>query len=467
MIQMKKYIFSFIFFSISIVVLSQSVVITEIDQYLSKYDNTDEPGFVVGIIQNGNFNYKKAFGLASIENNVSLNPSHKFRIASSSKQFTAACIFLLVEQNKISLDDDVRKYLMDFPDYGYKISVANLIYHTSGLRDYTLLHYLQGHDDDYSYSELNLYELLKQQTELEFTPGTNFNYSNSGYYLLSRIVKNVTGKTLREFAQENLFFPLEMKNTFFLDNHKEVIANRTFGYNKTKAEFEILMSQNDIVGDGGIITTLDDLYKWDQHFYSNKLNVSSYNQLMITPGKLLDGSNIPYAGGLYIRKYKGLELQTHSGYYGGYKSIIMRFPERKTSIIILANNSKISPVRMGPKIADIVLKDFLKETQNIKRKPRLQATFIPVKINSMANSILGKYYCKEINTEYEFVNEGGELFVNVNGLKQYPVSQLKGEYYIDDLFKIVIINSEENKGVLKFRLNYELTTGFLFEKRLN
>ncbi|MCG8394051.1 MAG: beta-lactamase family protein [Pseudomonadales bacterium] len=446
---------------------SQSGVITELDHYFTEYKNTIEPGFVVGVIQDGTFIYKNAFGLASIENNVLLTTTHRFRIASLSKQFTAACIFLLADLNKISLSDDIRKYLKDFPDYGHKITIANLIYHTSGLRDYTLLHYLQGHDDDYLYSESNLYKLIKQQTELEFKPGTNFNYSNTGYYLLSRVVKNVTGKTLREFAQENLFLPLEMKNTFFLDNHKEVITNRAFGYNKSKDGFEILMSQNDIVGDGGVITTLDDLYKWDQHFYSNKFKLPTYNKLMITPGNLLDGTSTSYAGGLYIRTYKGLQLQTHSGYYGGYKSIIMRFPEQKTSIILFTNNSSISPVRMGQKIVNIVLKDVLKESQNKSRKSRPGGTFVPVEVGSMTKSMLGKFYCEEINTVYEFINKGDKLFVNINGLKQYPVSQLNNEYYIDGLFKIVILNPEKTKDVLKFKLNYELTTGFLFEKRLN
>lgn len=392
----------------------------KIDSLIQGQVKNESPGCVVGIIKNGTFIHKKAYGLANLDYDIPLTTSSAFEIASTSKQFTAACIFLLKKQDRIGLDDDIRKYLIDFPFYGDTIRVKHLIYHTSGLRDYTGLMYICGYDDEISFTPNDLYQLVINQKELDFKPGSQFAYSNTGYFLLSKIVESITGMTLNEYSQKNIFVPLGMASTHFHNNHRAIIKNRAYGYRGGNGTYEVSMSNNDVVGDGGIYTTLDDLRLWDSNFYSKKLGGVDWYEDMITPGKLNDHSEVPYAGGLYVRKYKGLKKLGHTGWYAGFKSSIAQFPDEKVTVIILANNPDVSPPLLTNQLADIVLREKLEQSPPSKRSPNTAnsendtPSVVP---QDMMNALIGEYFSAELNFKYQISSKDGKLLCRIGNNK--------------------------------------------------
>ena len=442
--------------------------ISEIDSIFQNQIEEKSPGCVVGVIKDGLFIHKKAYGLANLDYEIPLTTSSVFRIASTSKQFTAACIFLLEKQGKLSLDDDIRNYLKNFPFYGDIIRIRHLVHHTSGLRDYTGLIYLLGVEDDYQYTPNDLYQLIIRQKEPDFKPGEQFCYSNTGYFLLARIVESVAGTSLNEFARANLFAPLHMSNTHFHDNHKMVVKNRAYGYGYNGNAYEISMSNNDVVGDGGIFTTLEDLRKWDENFYSHKVGGVELVEKMTTLGTLNDGSQIPYAGGLYIRNYRGLRKVNHTGSYAGFKSSIAQFPEEKVTIIILANNPNISPPLLSNKIADIILKDKLDpETTPQKREPSIKSKTaenqkIPIEI---MKALAGEYYSSELNFKYEIFIEKEKAYCRIGNNK---VEQLhlknKNQLMVDEYVSLNPIWDKATRTVSSFTLSVGDSKNIIFKK---
>ena len=337
----------------------------EIDDLFERWNKPDSPGCALAIIKDGKIIYKKGYGMADLEHNVPITPKTIFTPGSISKQFTAMCILLLVEQNKISLDDDIRKYLPKFPDYGHTITIRHLIHHTSGIRDYGVLVRLKGMNT-LEMTNLPMHEVLRivfKQRELNFTPGEDIIYCNSGYVMLAAIIENVTEKTLREFAEEHIFKPLGMKNTNFIDDNKYIIKNRAFGYipNGNKGYFNAMVSHRHC-GPGGVYSNVEDLFIWDQNFQNNKLGKGEQN-LIKTMYLTHTGEEVGYAFGLNIDKYKGQKIIWHNGGIEGYHAQYISFPKYKFSVIILANLSNLMTELLANKIADIFLEQFIKPEQ--------------------------------------------------------------------------------------------------------
>jgi CubicO group peptidase (beta-lactamase class C family) len=331
---------------------------TQVDKLFTQWDKPDSPGCALAIIQNGEIVYQRGYGMANLEHDIPISPNSVFDIGSNSKQFTAMCIVLLARQNLLTLDDELQKYIPEIPQYSHPITLRHLIYHTSGLRDYLALMDFAGmvHENDYPDEEI--LALIARQQDLNFQPGTEQLYCNTGYFLLAEIVKRVSGKSLRIFAQEYIFNPLGMINTHFHDNFKEVVRNRADGYApKDGEDFQIEMSWLDNVGAGYIHTIIEDLFLWDRNFYHNILG--DYGQDLIeeitTLGKLNDGKILENGFGLVIGKYKGLKTISHGGSWMGYRSDIVRFPDRQFSVICLANLSTFNPTKLSLQVADIYL----------------------------------------------------------------------------------------------------------------
>lgn len=362
-------VFILIFFILSYIFAEEKIDKTkEVDKLFARWDSTASPGMAVGIIKDGELIYARGYGMANLEYNIAITPTSVFRIGSTSKQFTASCIAILALQGKLSLDDDIRKYIPELPEYEKPISIRHLVHHTSGLRDYLTLEYLAGKSDNDFYTPEDSVAALARQKALNFTPGDEHLYSNSGYYLLGVIVQRVSGKSLNEFAQEHLFKPLGMKNTHFHDNHTMIVKNRADGFSPTKTGFRIDMTTLDHVGDGGIFTTVEDLYLWDQNFYDNKLE-KGLLELIHTTGVLNNGEKLDYAFGLGISEYKGLKMVSHGGAFVGYRAEMIRFPEEKFSVICLANLSTVNPSKLCRQVADIYLADKFKE-EKVAEKPK-------------------------------------------------------------------------------------------------
>lgn len=335
----------------------------KVDAVFANYDKAASPGCALGVIKDGKLIYGRGYGMANLEHNIPNSPQLIYDIGSTSKQFTAASILLLQQQGKLALDDDVRKFIPELPAYQKPVTIRQLVHHTSGLRDYLVLFSLAGVSFDDTTTEDDALKLIVKQKELNFAPGDEWLYSNSGYFLLSIIVKRASGKSLAEFAQENLFKPLGMKNTIYLDNHKRIVPLRATGYAAGKIgdfAFRTEMSNFEQTGDGAVLTSIEDLLLWDQNFYEPKVGGAEFLKRLHEVGQLNSGEKLDYAAGLFVDEHKGLRKVSHGGAWAGYRSDLVRFPDQKLSVACLCNLGTANPSQLALQVAEIYLADQIK-----------------------------------------------------------------------------------------------------------
>jgi CubicO group peptidase (beta-lactamase class C family) len=400
-----------------------------VDKLFAQWDKKDTPGCALAIVKDGKIIYKRGYGMADLERDVPITPGSVFDIASTSKQFVAMSIALLAEEGKLSLDDDIRKYIPEMPDYGNKITLRHLVHHTSGIRDYCELMYLAAMPFENDYPEAQIIELITRQKALNFIPGDKHLYSNSGYFLLGEIVKRVSGKSLNEFTKEKIFEPLGMKITHFYDDFTRVVKNRAIGYfPKEKGGYGIAVYLFDLVGDGGLLTSVEDLFLWDQNFYHNKLGKQGQKLIeqILTPGTLNDGKKLDYAFALGIGEYKGLKMISHGGSWAGYRSQLLRFPGQQFSVICLSNLAGFNPTGMAKKVVDIYLADHFTET------PKDKPTSAKAKIVKLPESEL-----KDKTGAYRNPQNGDILHII------YEEKKLKVKSSSGFVFQIVPLSREE------------------------
>jgi CubicO group peptidase (beta-lactamase class C family) len=331
-----------------------------IDSVFLAWDDISVPGGSVSIIKDGQPVFTKGYGSADLEHDIANAPNTVFYIGSVSKQFVTFCILLLEEQGKLNLDDDIHKYFPDFPDYGAPLTVRNFIHHTSGVRDYLTLMALKNRNYLDHATEEEVYNLIKQQEMLNFTPGEQYLYSNSCYFMLALIVEKASGKSIRAFAQEEIFETLGMKSSLFYDDNRDLIKNKAFSYQKTSDGWDNLINRFDLVGSGGVYSTVEDLFLWDQNFFNNKLGKGGQAIIdkMHEDGLLNNGESSGYAFAIVNGSYKGLKTVSHSGSLAGYRAVQLRFPEQQFTVTILANRNDASPTSKAYKIADLYLSEY-------------------------------------------------------------------------------------------------------------
>jgi CubicO group peptidase (beta-lactamase class C family) len=375
-----------------------------IDSVFARY-TSNGPGCAAGVYQDGKIRFEKGYGLANIEFNAPITPTTPFLVGSVSKQFTAAAAALLIEDGKLSPDDDIRKYVSEIPDYGKPIRVRDLIHHTSGLRDWWTLVEVAGMRNDDTYAVDDVLHLAARQRHLSFDPGAEYAYSNTGYIVLGVIVQRVSGKSLAQFAAERIFGPLGMTSTHFHDDHTVTVRGRAAAYSPTtKGDWRINIWNNDIVGQGGVMTTLEDLLKWDENFYTGKVGGKGFLARQLKPGMLSNGQAITYAYGLQIGEYRGLPIVDHSGSTGGYRAVITRYPTVHTSFVALCNVSTADPSTMMRRVADVVLANrFTQPATTAQRQgpgARQAGSSAPVPMGELAK-LAGRYYSEELEAWYD------------------------------------------------------------------
>jgi CubicO group peptidase (beta-lactamase class C family) len=390
----------------------------KVDKIFASWDNSESPGCALAIIKDGDIIYKRGYGMANLENNVPITPQSVFYIGSVSKQFVTMCVALLVQEGKISLDDDVRKHIPELPDYGTPITIRHLIHHTSGIRDYLTLEDIAGIPFGF-YHEEDVLKLILRQKELNFQPGEEYLYSNSGYFLLSVIIHRASGKTLRQYAEENIFKPLGMKNSRFHDLYTELIKNRASGYlSEGGGKYKNFISTFDCVGSGGLFTSVEDLYLWDQNFYHHKVGGQEIFDLMHTVGTLNNGIELDYAFALDIKLYKGIKTVSHGGALGGYKSALFRFPEHNFSVIILSNLSSFEPSSLSYRVADVYLAEFFKEAE--EKPEKIQIVNLPKEI---LTDKIGSYIRFETGEKIRVFLKEKKLYITFQN-RDYPLAPL-------------------------------------------
>lgn len=334
-----------------------------IDSIFARYDHTNTPGCALGVYRDDRLVYGRGYGIADLNQGVPIGTNTVFYIASTSKQFTAASIALLLESGTLSLVDPVRKWVPELPAYTQPITIEHLVHHTSGLRDYLGLWAMSGRSIADEIPQEMALEMIARQRALDFEPGTRYSYSNSGYLLLAEIVKRASGKSLHDFTGEHIFAPLGMTSTQFHDDNTRIVARRAEGYQPTATGFQIVRTSFALVGDGGLLTTVEDLRKWDSNFYQNRLGKGdpSLVRQLVTPSSLPLAGGRPqrYAFGLMPGKYRGLDIVEHGGAFIGFRAQLLRFPTEHFSVALLCNDYTAQPEAMARKVADVYLADRL------------------------------------------------------------------------------------------------------------
>jgi CubicO group peptidase (beta-lactamase class C family) len=333
--------------------VADTAVTARIDRIFAQWDRSDSPGCALGVFRDGRVVYTRGYGMANLELGVGLSPRSVLDIGSTSKQMTAMAVVLLAQQGKLSLDDDVRKHIPELPAYDKPVTVRQLLTHTSGLRDYLTLWWLAGVDDADFTTEAEALDVIRRQRVLNFPPGEQWLYSNSGYFLASVLVERVSGQSLARFAEEHIFRPLGMRHTRFNNDHRAVVPGRATGYaRRDDGGFSTSMSDFEQIGDGGVLTSIEDLQRWDENFYTGQVGGRAGIDQLHQQAVLNAGRTQPYALGLIVDTYRGLRRVRHGGSWAGYRAELMRFPERHFSVAVLCNLARTDPTTLARRVAE-------------------------------------------------------------------------------------------------------------------
>jgi CubicO group peptidase (beta-lactamase class C family) len=345
----------------------------QIDALIADYDHHQSPGGVFGIIKAGELVYKRAYGMADLERGVPLTTESIFDLGSVGKQFVAALALLLEQEGRLSLNDSLRLYLPELPDYSTAIRLRQLIDHTAGFRDYLALMRMTNRSTDYAYPKRELLSLLARQRSLDFDPGQETLYSNSGYFLLGLVFERVMAKPLVELLREYIYQPLGMHNTQGNEDLSRLVPNRALSYYTGPRPGSYITAASALggFGDGPILSNIDDIFLWDQNFYHNRLGNGGQDfiQTLLTPARLNNGEPIKYAFGLLVDRYRGQPVVHHGGAWAGYRSEILRFPELQFSVIWLSNLGDFNPSQKAFELADLLLEDHMEAKQSIQVQP--------------------------------------------------------------------------------------------------
>jgi len=341
-----------------------------IDNKFEVLDTSPQPGCAVGVIHKGTYAHSAGYGLANLEHGLPITKHTVFRTGSISKQFTAASIAILALEGELDLDSDVHNYLPDLAEYDHEVTVRQIVHHLAGMGDYDHKVFKNEHGAQFRFGNQDFWtieEFLERvrKADLVDVPESKWRYSNLGYFLLGQIVERVSGKTLREFADERIFSPLSMSSSFYNDNVNQLVTNRAGGYKLLDdGSFEIFMTNLNWIGDGGVYTNLRDFIRWDQNFYENKLGPKALDliTLITTPHPKatvgVRNQEIQYAFGLFLGSQNSERYVGHSGHWVGFSSFYRRFPRLALSVAIFCNGSNVDAVEVGEEVAQIGLDLF-------------------------------------------------------------------------------------------------------------
>lgn len=400
----------------------------KVDAIFADWNRTDSPGCALSVMRDEAILYEHGYGMADLEHDATLRGNTPFHVASISKQFTATAIVLLAQEGKLSLDDEIHKYLPELGDLGAPITIRELLHMTSGLRDQWELLQLAG----YRYSldlitDQDVMSLVDRQRSLNFPPGSRFLYSNTGYTLLGQIVARVSGESLREFTTRHIFQPLGMTHTHFRDDHAEIIRGEALGYVSDPAgTFRLSVTNFDTVGATSLYTTVDDLAKWDANFHRPIVGGPQFPRLMMQTDKLTTGAVNNYALALTLGSYRGLQTVEHGGSDAGYRSDLIRFPGQRFSVAVLCN-TPADPDLLARRVADLYLAPAFRE-----QSPQFIPASQPFAVTEMSSrQIAGVYKSRDLDTLIKIDYENGLLRYLVNGRMRPLATDGRGIYQFE------------------------------------
>ena len=404
-------------FSLILPALAAESETARVDRIFAAFAKPDSPGCALGVIRDGAFVYRKGYGMASLELGVPLTSESVFYMGSVSKQFTAASVVLAAEQGLLSLDDNIRKHIPEIPEYGQPITLRQMLHHTSGFRDVLALLALSGRSAADTHTTAELLDLVARQKALNYTPGEEYLYSNTNYFLAALAVGRAAKKPFSQFARENIFQPLGMVHTRFHDDRRAIVPGRIPAYSPGRdSGFVVDWSTNfDKVGDGGLMSSVDDLLLWDRNFYQNRLGKGTLRKEMQTRGALNSGARISYALGLTMGEYRSLPVVQHGGALFGYRTELLRFPEQHFSVICLCNLSNANTTGLALKVAEVYLEAKM-GPDTPPAKPARSAPTHSAGVHPDAaalGSYAGAYRNAELDAVYRLGVEKGVLVLRV------------------------------------------------------
>ncbi|MBL8232475.1 MAG: beta-lactamase family protein [Bryobacterales bacterium] len=336
--------------------------IQRIEAVFAKWNSPKSGGCAVSVRKGNGTPWQRGFGMANLEHDIPVTPQSTFYLGSTSKQFTAMTVLLLAERGKLRLEDPVRRWLPQLPEYLQPVTIRHLLEHTSGIRDYITLWNLTNPQEDAALSEPAVSDILFRQKELNFAPGTEFLYSNSGYFLLSQIVRPAALRHLADLADETVFRPLGMGSTRFYGDRFSLLPRRATGYSPMAGQNDMIpgtvrinSGTLDVTGDGGVFTSLEDFEKWDRVLASPQALFANAVTQMMTPVSLPSGDKAEYGMGLMLRNVNGYDTVSHMGGLRGYRSDILRIPSENTTIICLCNSSDADAGALARLIMEMIL----------------------------------------------------------------------------------------------------------------
>ncbi|MGH1433197.1 MAG: serine hydrolase domain-containing protein [Lewinella sp.] len=485
-------------------VLSQSDLDESINKILDDYVNSYyEPGLTVGVVKNGALIFQGNKGSMNLEYNLPFNDSTVFDLASVTKQFTSACIGVLDKQGKLSIDDDVRKYIPELKSYEHTIRIKHLLNHTSGIRNHNVLLDLKGFDYKHQgYTNEMIQELMFKQKGINNIPGEKVLYSNTNYVLLKLIIERVSGRKIHEFSQQELFAPLEMTHTFYRSNLEEVIENRAYSYYKNNETYQQPKSLTLCVGAGGMGSTIEDLAKWSDVFLNPNHKFHYLKEFITELDTLNNGELMKHARGMFVAPYKGYTSYNHSGRDLGMRSQFICIPDKNLAIIVFTNSEHINAVNISYQILDLFLEgESIEQKENqfshsVKQLREFEGAYqelnsdltmkvfvendtlkaissfgrdatplISTGVNSLARidnpSIVYTFHPNEKSDIDLYVDFGGAGFYFERiTLELNPNQNLVdyiGSYYADELDVTYFISIENNKLVLSYPNNENIT----------
>jgi CubicO group peptidase (beta-lactamase class C family) len=422
-----------------------------LEEIFQAYTNPAAPGCAVAIIKNGKVIYERGYGCANLEYGIPITPSTVFYIASAAKQFTAMSVLLLVKEGKLSLEDDIRKYLPEVPDFGKLITIRHLLHHTSGLRNYEDLLTMAGWRGDDVHTREHMLDMISRQKELNFAPGEEYLYCNTGYILLAEIVRRVSGQSFREFTDRNIFQPLGMLNSHFQDDHTMIITNRAFSYSSDgNGSFKNAFANSSVVGGGGMYSTVGDLARWLNNFDRGLVGGPGVLKQMHERGVLNSGKTNDYACGLAIQRYKDMEMVEHGGGFAGYRSETMRFPAQRFAIVLLANANTVDTFKITRQIADLFLTGTRPLTNPPAPKRNLQAHALVEPDSAALEAYTGKYEVKGEIITVRIADK--KLLARAGGPEVELVPESQNAFVVEEDQSRVLFHRDQSGKVMRLTI---------------
>ena len=381
----------------------------EVDKIFAKW-NATTPGCAVGVSIGGKPVLMKAYGMADLEHDVPNTAETIFEGGSVSKQFTALAVLLLANDGKLSIEDPVKKYIPELPDYGAPLTIRHMLTHTSGLRDWGSVESIAGWPrTTREYTHAHVLDIVSRQRSLNFPSGTNWSYSNTGFNLAAMIVQRVSGMPFAEFSRQRIFGPLGMSHTSWRDDHTRIVKGRAIAYAEDKGAFHTEMPFENVYGNGGLLTTVGDLLKWNDNYVHPTVGSAAILAEQQRAAHTTDGKELDYALGLYVGEYRGVRSVWHSGSTAGYRAHLSRYPESGTSIAVLCNVSSGDATRSNNAVADVVLGDRLKPAPPRPAPPRPPAAMTPPPSAAKLAEFAGDYWSDDAELLITARVENGRL----------------------------------------------------------